>query len=281
VVKREAQNVEVYIEEGGLLLRGIPGGRLREKERIYAGDHVRGKFEGDIFFIEEVEPRKNLLVRPPVANVDCVIVVTTLKTPDFNSFLMDNLLAVYECAGTDVLILFNKIDILDEEEKEELKKWIGLYKGVGYEVLGVSAEREINMDRLTDFLKKGIYVLAGASGTGKSTLLSKLTGVSLRKGEISKKTGKGRHTTTGVNLIRLKKNTYIGDTPGFSKVYANTIVDRNKIRECFREFKSYECKFKDCMHISEEGCGVIEAVKKGEISKERYDNYKRILKYYR
>ncbi len=274
VVRREAQNIEVYIPERNVLLRGIPKGKLKEREKIFAGDRVEGEIEeGDIFLIERVEERKNLLIRPPVANADGVIVVTSLKEPEFNNFLLDNLLAVYECEGVEIYIVFNKIDLLNEEEFRELERWKSIYEGAGYEVYTVSAEKGINIEMLKERIKDGIYIFAGASGTGKSSILSAITGIELKKGEVSKKTGRGRHTTTGVSLIKIGENTYVGDTPGFSKVYANTLIDRNKLKDCFREFKNYRCKFGDCMHITEKDCGVKKAVEKGEIARERYESY--------
>ncbi len=278
VIKREAQNIQVYVFEKEKILRGIPKGRLREKERIFAGDYVQGETEkGDVFLIEKIEERKNILIRPPVANVDCVIVITSLKEPEFNNFLLDNLLVVYECENVDICIVFNKIDLLDKEDFKELEIWKNVYEKAGYEVYTVSAEKGINIEKLKERIRDGIYIFAGASGTGKSSILSAITGIELRKGEVSKKTGRGRHTTTGVSLIKIGKNTYVGDTPGFSKVYANMILDRGKIKEGFREFLNYECRFADCMHINEKGCGVKEAVEKGEIARERYESYLRIV----
>ncbi len=276
VVKREAQRIDVLLE--GKVLRGIPRGKVRTSERIYAGDIVSGYTEGDgIFVIEDIKERKNLLIRPPVANVDCVIIVSTLREPEFNNFMLDNLLVVYEKEGVGIYIVFNKVDLLDKEGKEELKRWSNIYENVGYKVLAVSVITGEGLEEFSNIFEPGIYVFAGPSGTGKSSLISAISGVDLKKGEVSRKTGRGKHTTTGVSLLMLEGGVFVADTPGFSKVDALKFIDRENVKDYFREFRNYVCKFKDCLHVKEEGCAVKEAVSKGEISAERYKSYLRII----
>ncbi len=276
VVRREAQRIDVLSE--GKVLKGIPKGKVRTSERIYAGDRVAGYIEdGGIFVIEEVKKRKNLLVRPPVANVDRVIIVSTIKEPEFNNFMLDNLLVVYEREGVGIYIVFNKVDILDREGKEELKRWIDIYEKADYRVLTVSVITGEGLEEFSDIFEPGIYAFAGPSGTGKSSLISVISGIDLKRGEVSRKTGRGKHTTTGVSLLMLEGNVFVADTPGFSKVDALRFIDRENIKDYFREFRGYTCKFRDCLHAKEEGCGVKEAVSKGEISVERYESYLRII----
>ncbi len=276
VVRREAQRIDVLSE--GKVLKGIPKGKVRTSERIYAGDRVAGYIEdGGIFVIEEVKKRKNLLVRPPVANVDRVIIVSTIKEPEFNNFMLDNLLVVYEREGVGIYIVFNKVDILDREGKEELKRWIDIYEKADYRVLTVSVITGEGLEEFSDIFEPGIYAFAGPSGTGKSSLISVISGIDLKRGEVSRKTGRGKHTTTGVSLLMLEGNVFVADTPGFSKVDALRFIDRENIKDYFREFRGYTCKFRDCLHAKEEGCGVKEAVSKGEISAERYESYLRII----
>jgi ribosome biogenesis GTPase len=282
VVERAGQKVGVYIFDEGKIYRGIPLGKLRKKEKIYAGDYVKGKIvDKETFAIEEVEERKNLLIRPRVANVDRVIIVQTIKHPEIQNYLLDNLLAVYDYFNLPTVIVFNKIDLLQtEEEKEELKKWEKIYQSAGYDVLKVSAKTGEGIEELIDYLKGQICILAGPSGVGKSSILSALTGVSLRVGEVSEKTERGRHTTTGVKLIPFGNNSFVGDTPGFSKVEASAFIPREEIRLHFPEFLRYKCKFSNCMHLNEKGCEVREALKRGEISCERYKSYLKMLKEY-
>ncbi len=281
VIDREAQLIGVYTLDDGKTYRGIPRGKVLKKTKIYAGDYVWGEVvDPNTFAIEEVEERKNLLIRPRVANVDRVIIVQTIKMPEFNNFLLDNLLVVYEYFGIEPVIVFNKIDLLNEEEKKELEYWTKIYEDAGYDVLKVSAQTGEGIDKLVDYLEGFICILAGPSGVGKSSILSRLTGVELRTGEVSAKTERGRHTTTGVRLIPFGKNSFIGDTPGFSKVEATMFVEPREVRNYFREFLRYHCKYPDCTHTNEPGCEVKEAVKRGEISCERYKSYLKILKVY-
>ncbi|GAB6066439.1 ribosome small subunit-dependent GTPase A [Aquifex pyrophilus] len=281
VIDREAQLIQVYTLDEEKTYRGIPRGKVLKKTKIYAGDYVRGEVvDPNTFAIEEVEERKNLLIRPRVANVDRVIIVQTLKMPEFNNYLLDNLLVVYEYFGVEPVIVFNKIDLLNEEEKKELDYWVDIYTKAGYDVLKVSAKTGEGIQELINYLEGFICILAGPSGVGKSSILSRLTGIELRTQEVSEKTERGRHTTTGVRLIPFGKNSFIGDTPGFSKVEATMFVEPREIRKYFREFLSYTCKYPDCTHTNEPGCAVKEAVKKGEISCERYKSYLKMLKVY-
>jgi len=281
VVDREAQMIGVYTLGEGKTYRGVPRGKVLKKTKIYAGDYVLGEvIDKNTFAIEEVEERKNLLIRPRVANVDRVIIVETLKMPEFNNYLLDNLLVVYEYFGVEPVVVFNKVDLLDEEERKELERWIQIYEEAGYDVLKVSAKTGEGIEKLTDYLEGFICILAGPSGVGKSSILSRLTGVELKTQEVSEKTERGRHTTTGVRLIPFGKNSFIGDTPGFSKVEATMFVKEREIRNYFREFLRYSCKYPDCTHTNEPGCEVKEALIRGEISCERYKSYLKILKVY-
>ncbi len=280
VVDREAQMIGVYLFDEDKTYRGIPRKKVLKKTKIYAGDYVLGNVvDNNTFAIEDVEERKNLLVRPPIANVDRAIIVVSIKNPDFDNFLLDNLLVVYEHLGVDPVIVFNKIDTLHtEEEIKELEKWTKIYSDAGYDVAKVSAETGDGIQNLKDFVKGSICVLAGPSGVGKSSILSKLLGIKLETREVSEKTGRGRHTTTGVRLYKFGDNSFIGDAPGFSKVDALLFMDKKEVKDYFREFLRYSCKYPNCTHTNEPECGVKEAVKKGEISCERYKSYLKIIK---
>ena len=279
VIDREAQMIGVYILDTGEIYRGFPRKKVLKKTKIYAGDFVLGEVvDKNTFTIEDVEERKNFLKRPPVANVDKVMVVATIKYPDFDNFLVDNLLVVYEYLKSDPIIVFNKIDLLDEEGLKELDKWINIYSSADYDVLKVSANTGEGIENLTKYLSNTISVFAGASGVGKSSILSKLVGVELETRDISRKLKRGRHTTTGVKLFPFGDKAFVGDTPGFSNVDALYFMDKKEVKNYFREFLRYKCKFPNCMHINEPDCKVREAVEKGEISKERYNSYLRIIK---
>jgi len=279
VIDREAQMIGVYILDTGEIYRGFPRKKVLKKTKIYAGDFVLGEIvDKNTFTIEDIEERKNFLKRPPVANVDKVMIVSTVKLPDFDNFLVDNLLVVYEYLKSDPIIVFNKIDLLDEEGLEELKKWKKIYTDAGYDVLKVSASTGEGIDKLTDYLAGTISVFAGASGVGKSSILSKLIGIELEIREISRKLKRGRHTTTGVKLFPFGDKSFVGDTPGFSNVDALYFLDKRDVRNYFREFLRYSCKFPNCIHINEPGCEVKSAVDRGEISEERYRSYLKIVR---
>ena len=281
VVERAGQKIGVYLFDDKKVYRGIPLGKIRKKTKIYAGDYVKGRIVGpEEFAIEEVEERKSLLIRPPVANVDRVVIVETIEHPPFQNYLLDNLLVVYDYLGLDTVIVFNKIDLLSEEGKEKLQKWERIYTDARYDVLKVSAKTGEGIEELKNYLKGQICILAGPSGVGKSSILSALTGLQLRTQEVSEKTERGRHTTTGVHLIPFGENSFVGDTPGFSKVEALQFMPKEEVRLHFPEFLRYKCKFSNCMHLNEEGCAVREALKRGEISCERYKSYPKMIKEY-
>ncbi len=281
VIERVAQLIKVYLHSLGKSYRGIPRGKVLKKTRIYAGDYVLGKvLNGETFTIEEVRERKNLLVRPPIANVDRVICVVTISEPEFDNFLLDNLLVVYDHVGCEPVILFNKVDSLDEEGLKELEFWTNIYRKAGYDVVHVSARTGKGLDEMVRLVKGQICILAGPSGVGKSSILKRLTGEELRTGEVSQKSGRGRHTTTGVKLVPFGEGSFMGDTPGFSRVEALQFVSKKDIRNYFREFLGYGCKYQDCTHTREPGCAVKDALSKGEISCERFKSYLKMIKEY-
>ncbi|WP_281951757.1 ribosome small subunit-dependent GTPase A [Nitrosophilus kaiyonis] len=249
-----------------------------KKLKLYAGDFVEGEIVDDKFVIEKIYERKNLLTRPPVANVDNVLIVVAIKNPDFDNYLLDNFLAVYEYKQIEPVIIFNKIDLLSD--KSELKKWMEIYKKIGYETHALSAKENSAIEKIKDYIKGQISILAGPSGVGKSTILSKILDIPIKTKDISNKLKRGRHTTTAVTLYRFNENSFIADTPGFSKVEATYFMEKKDVRLYFREFLNYSCKFPDCTHTSEPGCKVKEAVLKGEISCERFKSYLKIMNYF-
>ena len=280
VVERAGQKITVYVPEEEKSYRGIPLGKVKKKDRVYAGDRVEGRVvDSQTFAIEGIKERKNLLVRPPIANVDKVVVVSTIKNPPFQNFLLDNLLVVYDHLGVEPVVVFNKVDLLDEEEKKELERWSRIYENAGYKVIKTSSETGEGLEELSEELSGVVSIFAGPSGVGKSSLISALTGVELQTGEVSRKTERGRHTTREVRLIPFKGG-FIGDAPGFSRVEALNFMDREEVRLHFPEFQRYTCRFSDCMHLEEEGCEVREALFRGEIPCERFKSYLKMIKAY-
>jgi len=280
ITEKIAGKLEVYCFEDKKSYLAIPRGKLRKKVKtLYAGDYVYGlNIDENTFAIEDIKERKNLLIRPKVANASKAIIVQTFKKPDFIPFLLDSLLVAYDYYGLDPVIVFNKIDLLNEDERKELEKVKKIYENAGYKVYLTSAIYKEGIDKLKEEFDKDICILAGPSGVGKSSILSALTGINLKVQEVSEKTERGRHTTTGVKLIPFGKNSFIGDTPGFSKIDVLEIMDEKDVSKYFREFLRYPCPYKNCTHTLEENCLVKEAVKKGEISLERYKSYLKMIK---
>lgn len=233
---------------------------------------------GDIVEFDEVNnvitkilPRKNNLIRPPVANVDQAIILTSCKQPEFSSNLLDKMLVIIEYNNIKPVICFTKYDLLDDTS--EINDFIDYYKKQGYEVF-----INKNLDDIKKVLKGKVSVLTGQTGVGKSSLLNKLRrDLNLPTGEISKALGRGRHTTRHVELLTISGG-LVADTPGFSQLDFIG-MDKKDIKDNFVEFYKNEdkCKYKDCMHIKEDGCYVKKLVQEGKIMGTRYENYKKFI----
>lgn len=245
------------------------------------GDNVKLSINNDgTGYIDEVFERKNQLLRPPIANVDQVIVVMSILSPDINLNLLDRYLLMLEKSKVDIKIIFNKIDLL---KNDDLNYIFDIYINIGYEIFLNSNNETKNIETLKKIFNNKITAVAGPSGVGKSTTLNNVfEDLDLDTGLVSKKTQRGKHTTRTVKMLKINENTYIIDTPGFSSLDLSFIEDRAEIRDNFIEFKKFSanCKFHNCFHINEPSCAVKEAVKVGDISEYRYNNYKLILEEY-
>ncbi|PDO11725.1 MAG: ribosome small subunit-dependent GTPase A [Candidatus Reconcilbacillus cellulovorans] len=255
-------------------------GVFRKDGRVpLVGDKVRyaqiGPEEG---FIEELMPRTTELTRPPVANVDTIAVVASVAEPEPNLTLTDRLLAEAELIGTDAFVVLTKVD-LAEHEPETIERLRRIYEKAGYEVLLASVVTRSGLDAIAARLAGRLAVLAGPSGVGKSSLLNALCpGLSLEIGEISRKLGRGRHTTRRVELIALPGGGWAADAPGFSQLDLSH-VEPERLAGSFREFRRYrsDCRFRGCLHVREPGCAVRAAVERGEIEPVRYRHYEALV----
>ncbi|BCI60095.1 Putative ribosome biogenesis GTPase RsgA [Eubacteriaceae bacterium CHKCI005] len=247
----------------------------KEKITPVAGDYVRITVqEGSLTdgSVDEILPRKNVLKRPPVANVDQLFVVASLVDPLPNTLLMDKLIGIAERHHIDPVVLVNKCDL------EDAGPLCQIYQTAGIPAIAVSAKTGEGIDRVREMLSGKLNVFTGNSGVGKSSILNQLfPRLELPTGDISRKLGRGRHTTRQVELFPLEGGGYLADTPGFSSVDLEKceVILKDQLPDCFREFGPYlgACQFTSCAHIGEKGCRVKQAVDEGKIHPSRYENY--------
>ena len=270
----------------GIIIKNISNDYTVNCNGTYYTCKPRGKFRldkwsplvGDIVTIDEknnyileIKKRKNELIRPSVANIDTAVIVTSVKNPNFDSNLLDKQLTIISYNNIIPIIYFTKLDLLNNEELTEMNKIISYYKQIGYLI-------STNPVDLLKMIENKIVVLTGQSGAGKSTLLNKIDPtLELKTDTISYALGRGKHTTRHTELFETH-NTYIVDTPGFSKIdfYNMTNIDiRDNMKEMFDNL--YMCKYSDCMHIKEDGCHVKLLLENKEILESRYNNYKNFI----
>lgn len=235
------------------------------------GDKVT--FNPETNYITDIHKRKNHLIRPSVANIDQALIVTSVKNPNLDTNLLDKLLTIISYNNIEPIICFTKIDLLNDEEIKSLNDYIEYYQKIGYKV--VTNSKKENFKNM--FLDK-ITVLTGQSGAGKSSLLNRLNpNLKLKTNEISQALNRGKHTTRHTELYQLLGG-YIVDTPGFSMIDFHDMTKediRDNMREMFDNL--HDCKYRDCMHIKEDGCMVRQKVQQGEILSSRYKNYKQFI----
>lgn len=253
-------------------------GRLKGAASIYPGDLVRVLLfedEPGTGRVEEVLPRASLLQRPAVANVTRVLVVMALAQPRPQSFLLDRLLVLTHLAGLEPLIVWNKADLEAEPESLAL---IDIYRVPGYPSVVVSAATGRGMEALVASLGDGVGVLAGPSGAGKSSILNRLVPEAAQEtSTVSRKSGRGRHTTRSVRLCRVGDG-WLADTPGFSRLDL-PLIEPRELPTTYPEFAepARNCRYDGCLHASEPGCAVRDEVERGTIPPLRYEQYRRLL----
>ena len=222
--------------------------------------------------IEKIEERRSLLIRPPLANLDMLVFVSSTCEPRPNLLLLDKFIAIAVFKKIEPVVVFTKID------KESCDGLVDIYKGAGIKTFQVDNTTGEGSEAVKAVLEGKLSAFTGNTGVGKSSLLNNMfPALGLATNEISKKLGRGKHTTRHVELYKLEGGGYIADTPGFSSFDTNRydIIFKDKLAGCFPEFQKYEgkCRFPDCSHTKEKGCAVIEAVKNGEIAKSRHESY--------
>ncbi len=232
------------------------------------GDIV--EFSDGDSLITDIKSRKNELSRPKVANIDKCIIVSSLKNPDFSSFLLDKMLVNIILNNIEPVIVFTKYDLLGESELESIKVIQDYYNKIG-----IKAFINNDIQAIKKELSGSTIALTGQTGAGKSTLINKMDAtLNLKTDDISIALNRGKHTTRHVELFKVD-DFYIMDTPGFSALDIN--IPKSEVRFAFPEFPNEECKFNDCKHFHEAGCRVKELVEQGVILESRYENYRKMV----
>ena len=278
------QLVECKIK-GNFRLKGI-----RSTNPVAVGDRVSitPNLEGTAF-ITSIEDRKNYIIRKSpnlskqshiiAANVDQAFLVVTINRPVTSTTFIDRFLASAEAYRVPVVLLFNKTDALEDEEREYQQMMIDLYETVGYQWLAISAANGSGMDKVRELLAGKTTVLSGNSGVGKSTLInSLLPDVQLKTAEISDAHNAGTHTTTFSEMLELPEGGYIIDTPGI-KGFGTFDIEPEELTSYFKEIFHFskDCRFNNCTHTHEPGCAVLKAVEEHYIAQSRYLSYLNML----
>lgn len=265
----------VYVEQQGLYECRARGIFRNKKMKPNVGDVV----DIDVLSEEEktgnlvkIHKRKNQLIRPMASNVDQALVIFSVHEPEPNFHLLNRFLITMEQQEIPVIICFNKTDLSTEQQQEQLRKD---YENSGCIVVFQAAAKGEGITQVEELLRGKTTIMAGPSGVGKSSTLNCISkDRQMETGEVSEKIKRGRHTTRHSELIRIEKDTFVLDTPGFSSLFIH-MFEEDEIKDYFQEFADYEdeCRFQGCSHTHEPDCGVKKALEEGKISKIRYDNY--------
>ena len=245
--------------------------KLREvlkktKQSVYVGDFV--EYENGA--ITKVLPRKNYIPRPSVANIDRVIIISSVKEPDLSFIQLNRYISFAKYYGIEAVLCFNKNDLSSDDSI--IEKVFSIYEPLGYDILFTSALESLGIEEFKEILEGKTSVLCGSSGVGKSSLINAVSGLHLRTKEVSEKTQRGTHTTRHCEIITVNEHTRIVDTPGFSNLKFDFILPHD-VDKFFPEINKYraDCKFQDCLHINEAGCAVKDNLDK--IDETRYESY--------
>lgn len=264
--------------------------KTRLTNPLAVGDEVEFSLEqDDVAWITKINPRRNYLIRKSVnlskeahiiaSNIDLACFIFTLKHPETSLGFLDRFLACCEAYNIEVLILFNKMDVLSDEEREISAYIESIYQNIGYKILEISSYSKLNFDVLTSNIKDKTSVFFGHSGSGKSTLVNALQpDLNLKTSEISASQLKGKHTTTFAQMHFWHFGGAVIDTPGVRE-FAMIDVEKEEIQHYFPEIfaKKSQCKFHNCLHINEPKCAVLDAVENEEIEQSRYFNYIKLM----
>lgn len=267
-----------YVEAADTIYECKGRGKLKQnKNSLLVGDYVSISVNDNAEnTIDEIKPRKNQLVRPPLSNLDRLFIVASVADPAINTFVTDRLIAIAEHKGIEPVIVLTKIDL-----DSSYKMYFDMYKKAGFKVVACNNKTGQGADEVLELITGKTSAFTGNTGAGKSSLLNMIDcSLNLETGETSKKLGRGRHTTRYCCLYKINGG-YVADTPGFSAVDFEKCekILKQDLPYCFREFVPFldGCKFQtSCSHINDKGCAVVKAVEDGLISKQRHENYIRL-----
>ena len=271
--------------KGNFRLKGI-----KSTNPVAVGDYVEISVREDgTAYIVDIMPRKNYIVRKAsnlskqshilAANLDLCFLVVTVNHPVTSTTFIDRFLASAEAYRVPVVLVFNKIDLYDEQDNDELDYLVALYESIGYSCLKVSATSGAGVEELCNMMRGKVSLLAGNSGVGKSSLVNAISpSVAAKVGEISHIHDTGMHTTTYTQMFELMPDSYIVDTPGV-KGFGSYNMETEEIAHYFVEFfeLSANCRYGNCTHTHEPGCAVLEALEEGRIAPSRYQSYLSML----
>ena len=279
IIKGIAGFYYVHVVHSGIYECKAKGIFRNKKIKPLVGDNVEIDIideEKRIGNIVEIAERTNELIRPAVANIDQSLVVFAVMRPDPNINLLDRFLVMMERQDVPVIICFNKVDLVPEEELIELRD---TYVNAGYHVIFTSTLNGNGVGDVKRILIGKTTAFAGPSGVGKSSMLNAIIpDANSETGGISEKIGRGKNTTRHTEIFNLEDETYIMDTPGFTSLYTNDF-EKEELKWYFPEFREYEgkCRFNGCIHENEPDCAVKDALEEGKISESRYKNYLQML----
>lgn len=254
-------------------------GNIKRKNGILVGDLVEVELSYDRYMIKKILPRKNSLIRPPVANIDNLVIVVSLSSPSPDFFLLDKQIVLAKSKDILPIIVINKIDLnISDITSKDLSYIKNVYGNLGIQIIEVSAKNNVGIDVLKEKLHNKISAFSGNSGVGKSSIINKIFGANTLTYEVAKKINRGRHTTKHVKIYK-NEDMYVLDTPGFSS-YELYDIEYKELKNYYPDFLECKCDYLDCSHVfeNEKVCGVKKAINDGRIDKNRYDRYVKLFK---
>ena len=277
-------DLDIYvIQTKKEIIQAKARGNTKKKGSILVGDVVCLEKAGQDFMITSVRNRQNSLIRPPVSNIDQMIIVTSLATPVPDYILLDKQIVLCMSKGINPVICINKIDLenANEQSKLDLEYIKNTYSNLGIEILFVSAKEKVGLDELKRVLKGKTSAFSGNSGVGKSSITSELIGEDVLVGDIGQKSNRGKHTTKSVNIYSIDEDTFILDTPGFSS-YELYDIEYRDLKDFYPEFKSCHCDYSDCAHVIEDNsvCDVKRKLNEGKIDHRYVYIYEKLKEQY-